>query len=131
MPGHFCFTFTPGEKNPVESTAKGSGDKTLEGGLDEKVEKLGDKTDDEALEWVFTEDLEGILVLLLEEKWCNSSSTQLVSCGDPQGSTLAPLLFLTYINNFHKAFSETFVHIFVDDTNMLLAGKNVDHIESL
>ena len=45
IPGRFCFTFTPGEKHPVESTAE--------------------ESDDEALEEALDEDLVGILDLLL------------------------------------------------------------------
>ena len=47
------------------------------------------------------------------------SETKSINHGVPQGSVLGPIIFLLYINDFHKSitFSETF-H-FADDTNLL------------
>ena len=46
-----------------------------------------------------------------------------ISCGLPQGSLIAPILFIIYINDIHNI-SETLTKIlFADDTNLFKAGK--------
>ena len=46
------------------------------------------------------------------------SDTLTISHGVPQGSVLGPLLFLLYINDFHKCCNLFDFHIFADDTNL-------------
>ena len=48
------------------------------------------------------------------------SSDKLISNGVPQGWILGPILFILFINNFHKAVDLSTVHHFADDTNLLL-----------
>ena len=60
------------------------------------------------------------------------SSDKLMSAhGVPQGSVLAPLLFLLFINDLHKAIINSSVHHFADNTNLLLAEKSLKKFNKL
>ena len=60
------------------------------------------------------------------------SSDKLMSThGVPQGSVLAPLLFLLFINDLHKAIINSSVHHFADNTNLLLAEKSLKKFNKL
>ena len=52
-----------------------------------------------------------------------SSSRLPITCGVPQGSILAPLLFLIYINDMHHAMKFSTIYRFTDDTNLLYSCK--------
>ena len=59
------------------------------------------------------------------------SDIKQVLCNSRQGSTLGPLIFLVYINNFQSIFSKPIVHKFADDNNLLLPSKKLGTIKSL
>jgi hypothetical protein len=54
-----------------------------------------------------------------------------VTCGVPQGSSLGPLLFLLYINDFYLCLSETSCGHFADDTFIIYNSKKSKTIETV
>ena len=56
------------------------------------------------------------------------SATNKVLCGIPQGSTLGPLLFTTFINDLPLA-SDVKVHLFADDTNLTLTHSQPEMLQ--
>ena len=57
---------------------------------------------------------------------CIKSDYGQITCGVPQGSILGPLLFLIYINDIAHVSSICKPLLYADDTNMFIAGKNVN-----
>ena len=60
----------------------------------------------------------------------STSKHAVITCGVPQGSVMGPLLFLVYINDIHKSGSEASFHLFVDDTSLSFADKNIRRLET-
>ena len=54
----------------------------------------------------------------------HSSSLKEINCGVPQGSILGPLLFIVYINDFHRSSDILSFILFADDSNVFFAHKN-------
>ena len=59
------------------------------------------------------------------------SEVKNVTCGVPQGSSLGPLLFLLYINDFRLCLSETSFGHFADDTFIIYNSKKAKTIETI
>ena len=51
-----------------------------------------------------------------------------IVCGDSQGSILEPLLFLTHVNDLDKVSWILKPIKFADDTNLLLANKDINKL---
>ena len=58
------------------------------------------------------------------------SKTCLLKCGVPQGTILAPLLFLTYINDLSNCLSSCQPRMYADDTHITYAGADLNSIQS-
>ena len=55
----------------------------------------------------------------------NSSNTNSIEFGVPQGSILGPLLFTIFINDLYRAIPNSVIHQFADDTNFLLSDLSL------
>jgi len=57
------------------------------------------------------------------------SSYKRISCGDPQGSVISPLLFLIYITDITKA---SFIHttLFADDINLYTSNSSFNVLQT-
>ena len=61
----------------------------------------------------------------------HDSQTKSITCGVPQGSSLGPLLFLLYINDFRLCLEETSCGHFADDTFIIYNSKKMKTIETV
>ena len=57
-----------------------------------------------------------------------STVSKICNFGVPQGSVLAPLLFLLYINDINHYLNEVIIKRFADDTNCFFSGEDFDSL---
>ena len=57
-----------------------------------------------------------------------ASSIQLVEYGVPQGSTLGPLLFLTFVNDMSQITNKIMIKLFADDSLLYAVGNDMNEI---
>ena len=60
-----------------------------------------------------------------------SSDVKQITCGDPQGSILGPLLFLLYINDIASVSRVLFSVLFADDTTLFCRSKNLHELSTV
>ena len=61
----------------------------------------------------------------------NVSSTQTVTCGIPQGSSLGLVLFFIYINDLPNTSEALTFRVFADDTNVFASSCDPKNLETL
>ena len=57
-----------------------------------------------------------------------SESTCDITIGAPQGSILAPLLYLIYVNDLYMCLKKSEAILFADDTNLLIKAKSMNSL---
>ena len=92
---------------------------------------------------ILLQKLEKYGVIGLEHTWFSSylknrrqlcrvngvvSNMEEIKCGVHQGSFLAPLLFLIYINDLPFSLENSEVTMYVDDTCISYSSKNIDEL---
>lgn len=60
----------------------------------------------------------------------NKSDLLIQQRGVPQGSTLGPLLFSTYVNNLPSVFKNCCVHLYADDTVIYRSKPDLPQIQA-
>ena len=60
----------------------------------------------------------------------NISNDKNVRYGAPQGSILAPLLFIIYTSDFHRYLGHFTPHLYADDTQ-LYCTSNIEHLQNI
>ena len=60
-----------------------------------------------------------------------SSDVKQITCGDPQGSILGPLLFLLYINDIASVSRVLFSVLFADDTTLFCRSQNLHELSTV
>ena len=60
-----------------------------------------------------------------------SSNFQTITSGVPQGSTVGPILFNIFMNNFFFFLCSVSVHNFANDNTLLSFAKNVNNLVSI
>ena len=58
------------------------------------------------------------------------SESKSLAFGNPQGTILGPLLFISYINDLPNCLENSEPQIYADATHLTFAGNNVDIIKS-
>ena len=51
-----------------------------------------------------------------------------IDCGVPQGSILAPLLYLIYVNDFHMCLDKSVPILFADDTTLIVTANTYEDL---
>ena len=59
-----------------------------------------------------------------------SSNIKTISCGDPQGSILGPVLFLLYINDIANVCKYIMPFLFAGDPNLFSSGKDLSVLQN-
>ena len=52
-----------------------------------------------------------------------------IQCGEPQGSTLGPLLFLIYVNDIPNCLEKANIRTFADDTTLFYSSNSLQDLE--